>query len=88
MKVLHISQGKPYEEVELIANRVNRNNSLAVIKKDNSIFYTGGFIVENNPIITNYLDKFADSLHYEAIKDFRTIPFVKDYYEEDDSKTI
>lgn len=45
MGVLHVSQNtEGYEVVELLANRVSRNNSLNLVKIDGVECITGGFI--------------------------------------------
>jgi hypothetical protein len=83
MEVLHITPvTNGYEEVTLIANRVNMTNSLSVIKKDNTIFMTGGFILTNTPQIRAALDTIPREEQYQFVKDFKTDPFVKFYYED------
>jgi hypothetical protein len=82
MKVLHITPStKGYEVVTLIANRVNRNNCLAVIEKHGKQNWTGGFIL--NLSIRNHLDLIPKKEQYNFVKEFKTDPFVKFYLEED-----
>jgi len=85
MKVLHIAQNTPrYEVVELLANRVNRNNSLSVIRgEDGQTSYTGGYILEDTPVIRDILDKIPPEEQYEFVQTWRTEPFAKFYYEEE-----
>lgn len=83
MKILHITpSSNGYEEVELIANQVNRNNSLAVIKKNEEILITGGFLINDTPEIRKVLDSIPKNEQYKFIYDFKMTPFVKFYYEE------
>ena len=83
MKVLHITpSSNGYEEVTLIANRVNRTNHFSVIEKDGEQFMTGGFLINDTPLIRTVLDIIAPDKQYEFVKDFKMQPFVKFYLEE------
>lgn len=85
MKILHIAQNSKngYEEVTLIANRINRNNHLAAIQEgDGSICWTGGFLLNDTPSIRAVLDAIPKDKQYDFIKEFKETPFVKFYAEE------
>lgn len=82
MKILHITQKtNGYEEVELVANNVNKNNSLAVIKKKGKLLMTGGFLINDTPIIRAVLDSITKEDQFEFVQAFKMEPFVKFYYE-------
>jgi len=82
MKILHITpSSNGYEEVNLLANNVNRTNSFAVIEKNNKLFYTGGFLINDTPEIRKVLDNIAKEKQYDFVTLFKTDPFVKFYYE-------
>lgn len=84
MKILHITPNdKGYEEVTLLANRINRKNSFAAIEKDGEQYMTGGFIINDTPEIRNVLDAIPKEQQYEFVKSFRMEPFAKFYLEED-----
>ncbi len=84
MKILHITpSSNGYEEVELIANRVNRKNSLAVIKKNGEQFFTGGYLIADTPVTRNVLDSVPKNEQYEFLVLLRMEPFVKDYHEQE-----
>lgn len=84
MKVLHItSKTNGYEQVELLANRVNQKNYLAVIKKDGEVFYTGGFLFYDTPEMRALFDARPKNMHYAFASALKTDPFEKAYYEED-----
>jgi len=83
MKILHITpSSNGYEEVELLANKVNRNNSLSVIVKDNQTLITGGILINDTKAIRKVLDSFTKSEQYYFAKSFKLDPFVKEYFEE------
>lgn len=83
MKVLHITpSSNGYEEVTLLANRVNETNHFAVIEKDGEERMTGGFIITNTPQIRAMLDSIPKSEQYQFVHDFKVNPFVKLYFEE------
>jgi hypothetical protein len=83
MKVIHITDnGQPYEIVELIANRVNKNNHLAVIEKDGEQYWTGGMIFENTSSLRSILDATNADQQYNFLKSIRMEPFVRPYLEE------
>ena len=80
MKILHITpSSNGYEEVTLLANQIDRTNSLSAIEKDGVLYYTGGFIVNDTPQIRAILDSILDSEQYEFVKSFKMDPFVKFY---------
>lgn len=82
MKVLHIEPNKPYEEVTLIADKVNKRNSLHVIEKGGQQFFTGGFILQNTPFIKKLLDNYPEKEQYSVIKKLRERPFIKEYLDD------
>jgi len=83
MKILHITPSTfGYEEVVLLANRVNRKNRLAAIEKDGEIYYTGGFLINDTPLIRKILDSIPKKEQYEFVKSFKMSPWVKSYLEE------
>lgn len=83
MEIIHISENSNgYEIVKLLANRVNRKNSLAVIEKDGQTFMTGGFLINNDSEIRAIFDNIPKEKHYEFAMKFVKPPFVKLYYEE------
>jgi hypothetical protein len=56
MKVLHITpSSNGYQEVELLANRYNEKNSLAVIKINDKINITGGMLFSDTRFIREVL---------------------------------
>jgi len=80
MKILHITpETNGYEEVELIANNIDRTNSLAAIKKDGVDYMTGGFLINGTPEIRAVLDSIPKEKQYGFVKDFKMTPFVKFY---------
>lgn len=84
MKILHITpKSDGYEEVELIANSINRKNNLAAIVKDGIEYMTGGFLINDTPRIRQILDAIPRDEQYNFVKDFKMDPFVKFYLEED-----
>lgn len=84
MKILHITPAtNGYEEVELIANNINRKNSLAAIVKDDIEYMTGGFLINDTPRIRQILDAIPREQQYDFVKEFKMDPFVKFYLEED-----
>jgi len=83
MKILHITPtSNGYEEVTLLANRINRKNHLALIKKDGVEFMTGGFLINDTPHIRKVLDAIAPEHQYQFVKDFKMNPFAMCYYED------
>lgn len=83
MQVLHITPStNGYEVVTLLANRINRANSLAMIEKDNEKFMTGGFIINDTPEIRAILDAMPKEQQHAFVQSFKMEPFVKPYYEE------
>ena len=85
MNILHItSSSNGYEEVTLIANNYSRKNELSVIKKDNNILFTGGFLINDTPEIRKVLDNIDKSKQFEFVKMFKQTPWVKFYYTDED----
>ena len=83
MKILHITpETNGYEEVDLIANRVNKTNSFAVIEKNYKQFMTGGFLINDTPEIRKVLDSIPKEEQYSFVKSFKMEPFAKFYFEE------
>lgn len=84
MNILHISpKSDGYEEVTLLANRINKKNRLAAILKDGEEFFTGGFLINDTPEIRKVLDTIPKGEQYEFVKSFKMNPFAKPYLEED-----
>lgn len=84
MNILHITPSSwGYEEVELIANNINRKNSLAAIVKNDIEYMTGGFLINDTPRIRQILDTIPREQQYDFVKEFKMDPFVKFYLEED-----
>lgn len=84
MKILHITPSTDgYEEVTLLANRVNRRNSLSVIEQNGQLFMTGGFLIKDTPQIRSVLDSMPKKDQYKFVYDFKVDPFVKCYWAED-----
>ncbi len=80
MNVLHITpSSNGYEVVQLIANRIDKTNSLAAIEINGELNYTGGFLIEDNAYTRGTLDMIPKGMQYEFIKNMRAIPFVKEY---------
>jgi hypothetical protein len=77
MKILHITpESNGYEEVNLIANNVNKTNNLAVIEKNGKQFMTGGFLINDTPEIRKVLDSIPKEEQYSFIKEFKMNPYV------------
>ena len=84
MKILHITpSSNGYEEVTLLANAVDEHNSFAVIEKNGEKYFTGGFLINDTPRIRKILDAIPIEDQYEFVKEFKSDPFAKFYYEED-----
>lgn len=82
MKVIHITPSTDgYEVVDLVANKVSPRNRLAVIKKDGTLYYTGGIILSDDPIVRKVLDPLPKNDQYAVASMFKYTPFVKEYYE-------
>lgn len=83
-KILHITpSSNGYEEVELLANRMNHKNHMAVIKLPNGdIHFTGGFLIQDTKEIREVLDRIPKDKQFEFVKSFKNDPFAKMYYEE------
>jgi len=83
MKILHITpDGNGYEEVELIANQIDRTNNLAAITKGGEMFMTGGFLINDTPRNRKVLDAIPKEEQYDFVKEFKMDPFVKFYLED------
>jgi len=83
MQILHITpSSNGYEIVTLIANQIDRTNSLAAIEKNGEQFWTGGFILNDTPAIRKILNAIPNEEQYEFIKSFKMDPFVKFYLNE------
>lgn len=83
MKILHITpSSNGYEEVILLANRMNRTNHMSVIEKDGERFFTGGYLINDTPEIRQMLDAIPKDQQYKFVHSFKQDPFVKPYYEE------
>ena len=83
MKILHITQKmNGYEDVELIASRVDEHNSLHAIEKNGKKFMSGGFIINDTPQIRKILDEIPKEDQYEFVKSFKMDPYVKLYADE------
>lgn len=83
MKILHITpQSNGYEEVTLIANRINPKNSFSLILKDGKEFMTGGYLIHDTPEIRATLDSMPRDKQYDFVQMFKKNPFVKAYHEE------
>lgn len=86
MKILHITPGSGgYQEVELLANRMNpTNHNMSVIKLPNGeIYFTGGFLINDTKEIREVLDRIPKDKQFEFVKSFKMDPFVKMYYREE-----
>lgn len=83
MKILHITpRSCGYEEVELLANRINRKNHLALILKNDTEHMTGGYLINDTPEIRSALDSIPKDKQYDFVAMFKRDPFVKSYAEE------
>lgn len=85
MKVLHITPNtNGYEVVELVANRVSKQNSLSVIRVDSKEYMTGGFIINDTEDIRAVLDSLQPSKVYQFVKSFIIKPICDHLYLEID----
>lgn len=83
MDILHITpSSNGYEQVKLLANRINRTNGLALIERNGEKFMTGGLLVEDTPEIRAVLDALPKDKQYKFILMFRQEPYAKLYWEE------
>lgn len=83
MKILHITPSSTgYEEVQLLANRINRKNSLALILKNGQECMTGGHLINDTPDIRAVLDSMPRDKQYDFVTMFKCDPFTKSYAEE------
>jgi len=88
MKILHITpDGKGYEVVNLLANNVNKTNSMAVIERyleneTSEIHMTGGYLLMDTPEVRHILDNTQKALQYDLVNKFKVLPFAKSYYED------
>jgi len=80
MKVLHITpKTNGYEEVELIANRIDEHNSFHAIEINGKKAMTGGFIINDTAQIRKVLDSIPKEEQYEFVKSFKMEPWEKMY---------
>lgn len=87
MQVIHISQTQKesgYEIAELLANRYSKRNSFLVIKINEEIYLSGGHIIEDTPLNRKVLDSIPRNEQWDFVKGFKTHPFIKSYYDEND----
>lgn len=84
MKVIHITpKTKGYEIVELLANRYDRKNHLAVIiDADGQESFTGGLLFQNTKRNRELFDSIDKDEIYDFAKDLRMEPFKKFYFTE------
>ena len=83
VKILHITRNSNgYEEVELVANRINYKNSFALILKDGEERMTGGYLIHDTPEIRAALDSIPRDKQYAFVEMFKRDPWVKAYHEE------
>lgn len=81
MNVLHITPSTDgYEVVTLIANRVSKNNGLALIEKDGVQYMTGGYIINNTAEIREVLDTIPKEKIFEFVRSFKHEPLAESYY--------
>jgi hypothetical protein len=85
MQVLHITpETNGYEVVELLANAINKKNSLRLIKTANGEeCMTGGFIIIDTPQIRQVLDSIPRGQQYWFVLDFKTNPICDKFYAEE-----
>ena len=88
MQVLHITpKTNGYEEVTLIANKIDKTNRLALIKnKDGQRLMSGGLLFEDTPEIRTLLDSIPKEKQYKLLLSIKQEPFVKEYATEEDLK--
>ena len=85
MKILHITPSdNGYEVVDLISNKIDKNNGFSLIKKDGVLFMSGGFKINDTPEIRAVLDAMPKDKQYEFIKSFKMDPWAKAYASEED----
>jgi len=85
MKVLHITPNtNGYEVVELLANSINKKNSLRLVKNaDGQEYMTGGFIIKDTPQIRQVLDSIPREQQYWFVVDFKINPVCNKLYAEE-----
>ena len=84
MKILHITpSSNGYEEVILLANRMNKKNNMAVIEKDGKVFFTGGYLIEDTPEIREVLNRIPKEEQYKFVHSFKQDPWKKLYFEDE-----
>jgi hypothetical protein len=84
MKILHITpKTNGYEEVKLLANRINRKNRLSAIEKNGELLMTGGFLLNDTPTIRKILNSIPKEKQFEFVKEFKMDPFAKFYLEDE-----
>lgn len=85
MQVLHITpETNGYEVVELLANAINKKNSLRLIRRsDGQEFMSGGFIITDTPQIRKILDSIPKEQQYWFALDFKVNPICDKPYAEE-----
>ena len=84
-KILHLTPStNGYEEVYLVANRISRNNGLAMIYREGNggLHYTGGLLLNDTPQIRQVLDGIDEDRQYDFVVSIKSDPFIRAYYEE------
>jgi len=83
-KVLHLTPGNKYEEVELLAYYVNEKNHFSPIKHpDGSVHWTGGLIFNDTPQVRAVLDTMTAEEQHAFVWDIKVKHFpVPQYFEE------
>lgn len=77
MQVIHIgNQGKGYEIVKLISNKVDDTNDLVVIERDGVRLMTGGILIKLTSEVISFLDTLPKEKQYDIIKSIKTTPLV------------
>ena len=83
MKILHITPSSDgYEEVTLLANRISKNNGLALIEKNGQRRMTGGLLIQDTPMVRSLLDATPKKLQYGLISDIKNDPYAALYWDE------
>lgn len=84
IEILHITpSSNGYQKVKLLANRLNKTISLAVIEINGVPYMTGGYLINDTPEIRKILDNISPEGQYEFVKSFKNEPFASFYYEEE-----
>ena len=85
VEVIHVAgDNKGYEIVEYVAERMSKKTHIPVIKKsDGEYYFTGGLILKKIDVLISMLDQMPKEQHYDFLLQFRQLPYVKPYFEED-----